>query len=865
MPQLLRTSLLIAFTFLVNLHAFGQDETLINPNQTYEINDIKVSGITSYNENTVITYTGLRVGERLYLKGEAGSKISKVIKKLWSLELFSDVNLYVTAIDGDKVDLLLEVSEVPELNNVKITGIKKKKAEPLIKDNGLNRGTKVNENLITTTKNYIEDKYRKKGYLNAKAAIATSAADDSLGKNKVNLLVNIKKGDRVKVSKIDINGNEQLKNSKITAAMKNTKKKRFYRFWKRSKYIAADFDEDKKKIIDKYKSKGFRDARILSDTIIKNNEGDLTLKLDIEEGKKYYFGNIDFIGNSVYSDEQLAVKLGLNKGETYNGVVLKERIADNSKPDAEDLTNLYQNSGYLFSNINVVETAVRNDTIDFEIRIGEGKLAYFNKVNVKGNDKTKDRVIYRMLRTKPGQQYSRQAVMSTIRELGALQFFDPQQLTPEFKNVDAQNGTLDLEYNVVESGASQIELQGGFGGGGFVGTLGLSFNNFSIQNIFKKDSYRPLPMGDGQKFSLRAQASQFFQAYSASFSEPWFGGKKPVSFSMSFSHTVNYSSAFSSNGRAEVDRSRRFLITGGSVGLAKRLEWPDRNFTLSHAISFQHFDLRNFNTGNLFTFGDGASENLAYTIGLSRDNTFNSPIFPIGGSKFSITAKLTPPYSLFNNVDYDDLQNQRAIAVENQDNTEIGIIDQKRFNWLEFYKVKFSGDWYNTLFGKLVLRTNVELGYLGAYNNSRGVPPFERFFLGGDGLGGFALDGREVIRLRGYPNQSITPQNRDNITADSANEGATIFNKFSMELRYPISFNPQATIYALSFIEGGSTYDNFQDYNPFRLNRSAGAGIRIFMPAFGLLGLDFGYGFDPIPGTITPHGWDTHFIIGQQF
>tara|TARA_R110001632_G_scaffold190069_2_gene310652 strand:- start:3306 stop:5882 length:2577 start_codon:yes stop_codon:yes gene_type:complete len=842
--------------------AQAQRDLPLDRDTKYEIGSIEVTGTTTYNENTVIAFTGLRVGEKLYLPGE---KISNVIKKLWDLELFSDINLFVVSIEGEKVGLRLDIQEVPELNAVQIRGIKEKKGAPFIKDNGLNKGAKVTENLITTTKNFIENHYRKKGYFNSKVFVNTIEHEDTIAKNKVNMLINIEKGERVKIDKIAFEGTKALTKKKLRSAMKNTKQRMPLRFFKRSKYIRADYEEDKTSIIEKYKENGFRDARIVSDTIIKNDEERITIKLTLEEGNKYYIGDIKFIGNTIYTDAQLAGQLGLSRGDVYNGVVLRDRIEKAGDPDADDLANLYQNSGYLFSKINPVEVAVANDTIDFEIRIVEGKLAYFNNITIKGNDKTKDHVIYRELRTRPGQQYSKAAVVTTIRELGRLGFFDPEQLTPEFKNVSEQNGTLDLEYNVVEQGASQIELQGGFGGGGFVGTLGLSFNNFSIQNIFNKDAYRPLPMGDGQRFSLRAQASQLFQTYSVSLTEPWFGGRKPVQLSASFSHTVQF--LFNRNGGSrgfDVDRNRRFLITGGSLGLAKRLHWPDRNFTLSHAISFQHFDLRNYTSG-LFTFGNGSSENLAYTIGISRDNTATNPIFPLSGSKFSMTAKLTPPYSLFNGVDYADLQDQRTLAIENQDSDEIGRIDQERFNWLEFYKVKFNGTWYNRIWDKLVLQSNMEFGWLGAYNGDRGVPPFERFFLGGDGLGGFSLDGREVIRLRGYPNQSVTPQDRGAATNLDSNDGATIYNKFSLELRYPISFNPQATIYALAFAEGGASFDNFRDYNPFQLNRSAGAGIRIFMPAFGLLGLDFGYGFDPIPGLSTPNGWETHFIIGQQF
>ena len=860
--QVLIKKIILLLVFFASLTTLAQRDLPLDPTVQYELADINVTGTTTYNENTVIAFTGLKVGDKLYLPGE---KISNVIKKLWGLELFSDINLYVTDLEGKKIKLQLDIKEVPELNQVQFRGIKENKGATFIKDNGLNKGAKVTENLITTTKNYIENNYQKKGYLNAKVLINSIAKEDSTGKNRVDLVINIQTGNRVKINDIVFDGREQLKESNLTAAMKRTKEKKWWRFWKRSKFIQKDFNDDKVSLIDKYKEKGYRDARVVTDSIYNHSDNEITLNLNVSEGKRYYIGDINFIGNTVYTDGQLQNKLGLREGDVYNGVLLKDRIQKDQDPDADDLANLYQNSGYLFSNINAVETGVSGDTINFEVRISEGKLAYFNRVEVKGNDKTKDRVIYRELLTKPGQRYSKEAVVGTVRELGRLGFFDTQQLAPEFKNFDPIAGTVDLEYNVVEQGASQIELQGGFGGGGFVGTLGLSFNNFSIQNIFKKDAYTPLPMGDGQQFSLRAQASQFFQTYSISLTDPWFGGKKPVQFSASLSHTIQFLfNNLAASQSERVDRDSRFNITGGSLGLAKRLSWPDRNFTLSHSLSYQHFDLVNFNTG-LFTFGDGSSENLAYTVGLSRNNTFNNPIFPTGGSEWNISAKLTLPYSAWNGVDYRELSRERAIAEEAQNTEAIAAIDQERFRFLEYYKVKFAGKWYTSLGAKFVLQSNVEFGWLGAYNQERGIPPFERFFLGGDGLGGFALDGREIIRLRGYPNQSVTPQDRGLATSNTANDGATIYNKFSLELRYPITFSPAATIYALAFAEGGSSYDNFRDYNPFQLSRSAGTGIRIFMPAFGLLGLDFGYGFDPIPGLDSPNGWETHFIIGQQF
>ncbi|MFT5077549.1 MAG: outer membrane protein insertion porin family [Planctomycetota bacterium] len=835
---------LIALFFSLSTNAQEND---LNSAQLYTLNEITVTGAQNFNEQTVIAFAGLKKGDKLYIPGE---KLSQVTKKLWEQNLFSDIAFYVTNIDGNEIDLELYIVELPKLNIVTFEGVKKGKVKQLKEDNGLKKGTKITKNLITTTKNYITNKYRKDGFLNTTVIISTRPAIDSTGTaigEDMKVLIN--KGERVKVKSIVFENNEALSNKQLRGAMKNVKQKNPINIFKRSKFSEEGFKEDKETVIAKYKSNGFRDARITSDTLSVIDEKNVALNLEVEEGRKYYFGDIRFLGNSVYTDAQLRQVMGIKKGETYNGVLLQERITDDSDPEANDLTNLYQNNGYLFSNINPVEVAIRNDTIDFEIRIREGKVAYFDQVNIVGNTKTNDHVIYRELRTRPGQKYSKRNVVRTIRELGQLGYFDAEQLSPNFKNVDPNNGTLDMEYSVVEKGSSQIELQGGYGGGGFVGTLGLSFNNFSLRNIFNKEAYKPIPMGDGQKLSLRAQASSFYSTYSLSLVEPWLGGKKPVQLSTSFSHTVQYFYDFRSR---DVDKDRKFLITGGSVGIAKRLKWPDDYFTLSQAVSFQHYNLKNYNTP-LFTFGDGFSNNLAYTIGLSRNNTATNPVYPVSGSEFSVTAKLTPPFSLFSKTDYGNLGEQPEFQNANGD-ADQAKIDQERFKWLEYYKVKFKGTWYTNIVDKLVLRSQAEFGFLGAYNQDRGTVPFERFFVGGDGLGSFSLDGREVVQLRGYPNQSL-----------SSTDGNTVFNKFSLEVRYPITLKQLASIYALGFVEGGAAYDGFREYNPFSIKRSAGAGLRIFMPAFGLLGVDFGYGFDPILGGNERNGWQTHFIIGQQF
>ncbi len=819
----------------------------------YLIKEITVTGNTNFSPQTIIAYSKLRKNEEIQVGGE---KIANAVKTLWKSNLFGSIDIYITDIDGNTANLEIRLSDLPEIKDVEIKGVKKGKKEEIINENKLQAGQKVTENLIATTRNYLTYKYKKKGFLNTKVRISTSKVIDSVKKERVNMLVAIDRGEKVKIKSITFDGNEKLKDKKLRKAMKNTKRKNPIRVLKRSKYIEEDYKEDLVSIVDKYKENGYRDARVIADSIIYNNDKTISLNITVEEGEKYSFGKIDFVGNTVYTDQQLSSILGIKEGDTYNGVELRERIADPGDPDAQDLTNAYQNYGYMFSTINPVEVSTEGNVIDMEIRISEGKPAYFNNVTIKGNDVTNDHVIYREIRTRPGELYRKSNIIRTLRELGQLGFFDAQQLTPNIKNPNPVEGTLDVEYEVVEQGSSQIQLQGGYGGGGFIGTLGLSFNNFAIKDIFKKEAYKPVPRGDGQSLALRLQASQFFQTYSFSFSEPWLGGKKPFQLSTSLSYSRQF--LFNPQTRRP-DRSRSFNILGLTVGLSTRLTVPDDYFLLSQALSYQNYDLNNYNTG-LFTFGDGRSNNLSYTIGLSRNNLFTDPIFPTGGSNFSASAKFSFPYSLVNGVDYEALAEERDALDPNnpEDLIRIAEIDQERFNWLEFYKIKFKADWYTSLvkLGKnsLVLRPSMEFGFLGAYNNDRGVIPFERFFVGGDGLGNFALDGREIVQLRGYPNQSLSTQ-----------DGGSIYNKFSLELRYPITLGAQAKIYALSFIEGGASVNSFKNFNPFNLQRSAGAGLRIFMPAFGLLGIDFGHGFDPVPGDTQKSGWQTHFIIGQQF
>ncbi len=808
----------------------------------YILGGITVTGLKKYSEETVKIFTGLRNGQTIKLPGD---KLTSAIKKLYESKQFSNVDVYLAKLDGNTAYLQFDVKELPQLNQLTITGIKKSKAKELTKETELKKGTMVTDNLIVTSNNYFKKKYTDKGFLKTKVSINT--VKDTSDVNVVNISVHIDKGTRIKIKEIIFKGNKAFSSKKLRKSMENTKRKFFGRFWKSSKYIDDNYKEDLESILDQYSRKGYRDARILSDKLIHNDDNTISLEIDIEEGKQYYFSDILFVGNKNYSDAFLQSILKIGKGDIYNGAVLKERVTGDNTPDSRDIQTLYHNSGYLFAGVNAVETKVVDDSITVEIRIREDEQARIKKVTVIGNEKTNDHVIYRELRVKPGDLFSRSAIIRSIREIGQLGFFDTN-VTPDVKP-DYQNKTADIDFTVVEKGGSQIELQGGYGGGAFIGTLGLSFNNFAIKNLFKKEAYKPLPTGDGQKLSLRLQASRTYSTYSFSFTEPWLGGKKPQSFSFSVYNSNQYQYDYTTG---IIDKDQSLKIIGATIGLGRRLQWPDDYFQLSQTISYQSFNLNNygFRVGTDI-LSNGNLNNLAYNISLSRNSTGPSLIFPTYGSEFTIGAKFTFPYSLVNNKDYTEPANLNAAQKSDY------LAD--KYKWMEYYKISFKGKWYTAFTNKLVLMMNAEGGFLGHYNNKVGATPFERFFVGGDGLAAYQLDGRETIGLRGYENNRL-----------SSSIGGTIYNKFQLELRYSITDKPSASIYTLGFLEAGNSYDNFSSFNPFELKRSAGLGVRIFMPAFGLLGIDFAHGFDSLPlYNNTPNapksGWQTHFIIGRQF
>lgn len=824
--------LIIIFTSTI---AFGQEikkdtttvETLnLSKAKKYILGGISVKGNKKFTDQSIIAYSELTVGKEIKVPGD---QLSSAIKKLWRSKLFNNVDVYAQKIDSNAIYLQFIVQELSKLNKVTFSGIKKGKIEDLQKETDFKKGAMLTENLLIKTKNFIKKKYTDKGYLNTKVTINYKL--DTVSKDSYNANIHIDKGERVKIKNLRFEGNNKIATRKLKKLLKKTKQKKLFQL-KRSKYREEEYNADLENLISNYREKGYRDAQIVADSISWNKDNTINLDIKLKEGNKYSIGNVKFLGNTIFSDEKLKGFLGIYKGDTYNGKLLNERVNGDGSPDSQDISTTYLNNGYMFSNITAVETSVVNDTINLEIRIHEDDPAYIRKINVSGNDKTNDHVIYRELRTRPGDLFSKEAIIRSIREISQLGFFDPEAVSPDVKPNYADK-TVDIDYNVVEKGSSQIELQGGFGAGTFIGTLGLSFSNFSMRNIFNKEAYKPVPMGDGQRLSLRLQASKYSSTYSLSFMEPWLGGKKPKSLSFSIYNSKQFRYNYSTG---DVDKNQKLDIIGGSIGIGQRLKWPDDFFQLSTSVNYQKYTLKNyfFNVGQL-SFNNGNLNNLSFNINLSRKSAGPNPVFPMSGSDFSINAKLTPPYSLFQHKDYDR------------------ISDQEKFKWLEYYKLSYSGKWYNTISNKLVLRSSFDFGFLDAYNKDIGVSPFERYYVGGDGLGTGSFDGRETIGLRGYSNASL-----------SSTYGGTVYDKFSFELRYPVTLKPSASIYVLSFVEGGNSFDGINNFDPFNLKRSAGAGIRIFMPAFGMLGIDFGYGFDKDLNSIINSGWQTHFIINQQ-
>jgi outer membrane protein insertion porin family len=796
-----------------------EDISYSNPKE-YEIGGITVTGARFFSTQAIISVSGLAVNDKIKVPGD---ELTKALKNLWAQKLFSDIQLSAKKIEGEKIFLDIKVVELPRLYKFKFRGVKKGKQKDLREEISLVSGMIITENLLINTENTIRTFWVKKGYLNTKINIIQEV--DTIRPNNVTLIIDVKKGRRTKIKDINFQGNNSIKSGKLRRSIDDVKRARIYNIFTISKYIPSTYNENKYIIIDKYNEKGYRDAKIAFDTVYAINDKLVSIDINVEEGNKYYFRDIKWVGNSVHSTAELNKILDIKKGEVYNKKTLDSRLFMNQT--GRDVSSLYLDNGYLFFQVNPVEVQVENDSIDLEMRIYEGKQARINKITIVGNDKTKDHVIRREIRTRPGQLFSRQDIIRTQRELAQLGYFNPETLGVNPKP-NQENGTVDIEYVVEEKPSDQIELSGGWGGGRILGTLGVSFNNFSAKNFFKAGAWRPLPAGDGQRLSLRAQSSGVgFQTYSMSFTEPWLGGRKPNSLSVSLNHSIQ------SAGSGETKQSIK--IYGVSVGLGRRLKFPDDFFTLYNEVSYQYYVLDNF--FSTFAFADGFANNISFRHVLSR-SSIDSPIYPRSGSSVTLTLKHTIPYSWFRPSD-----------------TDYEAMDaQEKNKFVEYHKWKFQTSWFSSLTsGKraFVLNTKFGVGYLGSFNKDLGLSPFERFYLGGDGLSGFSLDGREIIALRGYGSGDLSPRT-----------GASVVTKYTAELRYPFSLNPSATIFGLVFGEAGNSWGSFSEANPFQVNKSAGVGIRIFMPMFGMLGLDWGYRFDDIPGSSSDDRTEIHFSIG---
>ena len=870
---MIRILIILAFGLLpytnlvaqVTLGGEGVDYT--NPKK-YEIGGIVVTGTEALDANAIVILSGLTVGDQINIPGD---EISNAIRKLWDQKLFASIDIRYQRIVGNTIFLEFVVKEQPRLSKYSFKGVSKSEADDLRESINLFREKIVTKNLVYTTDNLVRNYYKDKGYLNVNVDVEQK--NDPEYSNHVIMTIRIKKGSKVKIRNIDFVGNKELGDSRLKMAMKDTKEKSVFqpfngieqmvpklaailwkgdndsatsllseyfsdrvkiKVFKSSKFVQANYDADKLGIIAKYNQKGYRDAKIISDTVYAADKKSVNIEFKLYEGRRYYFRDIRWVGNTIYNSRELSKILAIRKGDVYDPERLEKQLFLN--PNGNDVISLYMDDGYLSFQMNPIEVAVENDSIDLEIRMYEGRQYRISKVSVRGNTKTNDHVVLREIRTKPGQLFSRSDIIRSQRELAVLGYFDPEKLDIN-TSPNPADGTVDLEYIVAERPSDQIELSGGWGGGRIVGTLGVSFSNFSTKNFFKKGAWQPLPAGDGQRLSVRAQSNgAFFQSYNISFTEPWLGGRKPNALSLTAFYSIQ------SNGQNRrvkdengdrVDNPLRSSIDilGLSVGLGKRLTWPDDFFYLYQELSYQHYLINQWNS---FIFTDGRSNNLFYKFQFSRNSVGSNPNYPQYGSSMNLSLQLTPPYSFFDDRKYSTLA------------------DQDKYRWIEYHKWKFTSSWFTTVVDKLVLNTRVGFGVLGLYNRDLGAAPFERFYLGGSGLTGFALDGREIIALRGYDDQSV-----------GQSTGGTIINKYTMELRYPLSLNPQATIYGLTFVEAGNTWDRFEDYNPIGVRRSAGAGVRIFLPMFGLLGLDWGYRFDDIPNRDMQRS-QIHFTIGAN-
>ena len=854
----------IALLALTTSLAFAQVEVDYTRPRKYIVGDVAVEGNTDFSSNQIVSQTGLLKGREVTIPGD---DITSAIKKLTTRGFFEDVGIYVDHFSParDSVYLTIKIMERPRVSEYTYTGIKSSEKKDLQERLNLRRGGEFSDYVKESSIGIIKRYYAEKGYLLCDVDVQTQK--DSMVRHAIQVNFNIDTGPKVRIKDINFIGNEHVSDYTLAKSMKKTKSNKFYNFFNSKKFNEKEYPEDKKNLISAFNEAGYRDARIVRDSVYlvdvvsKNGKVKKRICIDLEfdEGNKYYFRDVTWTGNSVYSAETLNEVLKIQKGDVYDKVSLQKRLYGGGKQTDYDVSKLYRDNGYLFFQLSPVETNIQNDSVDVEIRISEGKQATIGNVVINGNDLTNEKVVRRQIYTRPGYLFSQSDFERSIREISSLGQFDPEAIMSEggYSIVPNQlDNTVDLIYNVTEKPSSQLELSGGWGGNTFVATVGVSFNNFSTQRFFDKNAWRPVPLGDAQNLAFRFQTNgTYYTALTASFTEPWLFGKKPTSLNLSAYYTRQTNSYLALN---ILSHDRQMEVFGFSASLGKRLKWPDSYFVLYNGLSWQTYKLTNWYSG-YFIFDDGLANNLSYTVNLSRNST-DQMIYPRSGSEFSASLSLTPPYSVFRKYDYDDEGNKFSVP-SYKDVDYSNWSSQNRYRWIEYHKWKFSASQYIKLVGDLVLMAKAQFGYLGYYNRNWGYSPFEGFLVGGDGMSGYSTYGSDVISLRGYENYALTPYLPTSYNSNGYAYAGNVYDKFTVELRYPVILQPQSTIYVLGFLEGGNCWSDIRKFNPFQIYRSAGVGVRVFLPMVGLIGVDWGYGFD----SSSKGGSQFHFIIGQQF
>ena len=832
-----------------------------NQPKTYVVGGIKVSGNRAFAEQQIINQSGLRKGMTVTVPSE---DISAVVNRLWLQRYFQDVAVYVDSIapSRDTAFFRIDIQERPRVSVFNFTGVKSGEKKDLLERLNFRRGSAFSDYVSKTSVDIIKRYYKEKGFLNVK--VEPQVKKDTVVKNAIRVNFAVDRGEKVRIKTINFYGNTDVSDFKLAKSMKKTKSAKFYNFFSSKKYNEKEYPNDKKSLISAFNEAGYRDARLVSDSIYYVVPGKrLGIDFRFDEGKKYYFRDITWTGNSVYTSEALNSILQIGKGDVYDVVTMQERLTGGGKQGEMDVSKLYRDNGYLFFNVQPVEMNVAGDSVDVEMRIVEGKQATLNNIIINGNDLTNEKVVRRQIFTRPGYLFSQSDFERSIREIASLGQFDPEAITDPSTGYsiipDQMNNTVDIVYNVTEKPSSQLELSGGWGGKTFVATVGVSFNNFSTHRFFDKGAWRPVPLGDAQNLSFRFQTSgTYYTALSASFVEPWLFGKKPTSLSISGYYSRQTNSYLAWN---ILNNDRQFEVYGFSMGLGNRLKWPDNYFVLYNQLSWQTYRLNNWYS-NYFIFDTGVSHNLSYTLSLSRTST-DQQIYPRQGSDISLSLQLTPPYSLLRRKDKGtlDADGDPTRVSSYKDINYDKWTSNDRYRWIEYHKWSFKASLYTKLVGDLVLMTRAQFGYLGYYNRRWGYSPFEGFLVGGDGMSGYNNYGQEVIALRGYENYSLTPYLPTAYSSDGYAYAGNVYDKFTVELRYPVVLQPQSTIFALLFLEGGNCWSDIRKFNPFQIKRSAGVGVRVYLPMIGLLGIDWGYGFDDKENGKGQF----HFIIGQQF